>query len=299
MNENLYDLITFKKIDLMKKILTLTLILFTSLSYSQVKEAYTLYNGDGVKVSYETMLEEIMNADILLFGELHNNSIAHWLQYELSNDLIQKKKIILGAEMLEADNQKAVDDYLGGVIDQKGLDTMARLWPNYSTDYAPLVDLAKKHELKFIATNIPRRYAAKVHKGGFESLDDLSKEETSWIAPLPIPYDAELATYKEILEMMGEHGTPNLVKAQAIKDATMAHFILENWKKKHLFIHYNGRYHSDHFEGIGWYLKQYGKGQKVITITTVEQADINNLLDENKGVANYVICVDEDVTKTY
>ena len=52
------------------------------------------------------------------------------------------------------------------------------------------------------------------------------------------------------------HGNQNLPKAQAIKDATMAHFILENWEKGKTFIHYNGSYHSDNFEGIVWYLKQ-------------------------------------------
>lgn len=298
-NHILSELITFKKINIMKRILLLVILTFTSVVNAQVKEAYALYNKDGVKVSYEAMLEEAGKADVLLFGELHNNSIAHWLQYEVTKDLSEKRKLILGAEMLEADNQKALNDYLSGIIDRKALDTMARLWPNYSTDYAPLVDFALTNKLDFIATNIPRKFASKVHRGGFEALDALTEEEKSWVAPLPIPYDAELATYKNILEMMGEHGTPELVKAQAIKDATMAHFIVENWKKKHLFIHYNGRYHSDYYEGIGWYLQKYAKGKKVVTITTVEQADINGLMDENKGVADFVICVDEDVTKTY
>lgn len=298
-DENLGELITFKKINVMNKILLFTFLLLSSLVNGQVKEAYALYNKDGVKVSYESILEEVAKADILLFGELHNNSISHWLQYEVTKDLSEKRKLILGAEMLEADNQKALNDYLSGTIDRKALDTLARLWPNYSTDYSPLVDFAKANKIDFIATNIPRRFASKVHKGGFEALDALSKEEKSWIAPLPIPYDSELATYKNILEMMGEHGTPELVKAQAIKDATMAHFIIENWKKKHLFIHYNGRYHSDYYEGIGWYLKQYSKGKKVVTITTVEQENIDQLLDENIGTADFIICVDEDVTKTY
>ncbi len=283
----------------MKALLAFALALVTFAGQAQDKAAYHVYDKNGTKIDYTTMLNRLAEADIVLFGELHNNSISHWLQYEVTNDLSAQRKMILGAEMLEADNQDELDEYLAGNMDQKALDTLARLWPNHSTDYKPLVDLAKEKELRFIATNIPRRYAAMVHKGGFEALEGLSKEEKSWIAPLPIPFDPELPTYKEILEMMGEHGTPELVKAQAIKDATMAHFILENYKKKHLFIHYNGRFHSDAFEGILWYLKQKRKDLNYLTITTVEQADINSLEEENKGIADFIICVDENVTKTY
>jgi hypothetical protein len=64
-----------------------------------------------------------------------------------------------------------------------------------------------------------------VNKKGFAALDSLSNEAKQWMAPLPMPYDSTLATYQNILKMMGDHATPNLVKAQATKDATMAHFI--------------------------------------------------------------------------
>ena len=39
---------------------------------------------------------------------------------------------------------------------------------------------------------------------------------------------------------MTGHGSINLVITQAIKDATMTHFIMEYWKPGNLFVHYNG-----------------------------------------------------------
>ena len=237
--------------------------------------------------------------DLIFFGEKHDNPIAHWLQLELTSDLNSEKPLVLGAEMIEADNQRSLDDYLKGNIDAKGLDSLARLWPNYKTDYKPLVDFAKENELKFIGTNIPRRYAKMVYKGGFEALDSLPSAEKEWIASLPISFDPELETYKNILTMMGEHGTPNLVKAQAIKDATMAHFILKNQKEGSLFIHYNGSYHSDFYEGIVWYVKNADQEIEIGTITTVSQKDILTLEKENFGKADFIICVDEDMTSTY
>ena len=283
----------------MKKLaLLLVLLIVSNTVYSQ-KKAYVIYNAKGKKVSYEKMLKSLTKNDIILFGELHNNPISHWLQYEVTADLNISKKLILGAEMIEADNQEVLNDYLDDKIDAKAMDSLARLWKNYKTDYAPLVNFAKENKLPFIASNIPRRFANSVYKKGFEALDSLSTKEKEWVAPLPIEFDSELPTYKNILLMMGDHGTPELVMAQATKDATMAHFILKNYQQDHVFIHYNGAYHSDSYEGILWYLKKQRSDLSYGTISTVSQDDVNSLLEENHQKADFIICVDGNMTTTY
>ena len=279
-------------------LIVLSLLLLTIPVFSQ-KPAYVIYNSEGKAVTYQKMFKTLAEKDIVLFGEQHNNPISHWLQFEVTADLNKTKPLILGAEMFEADNQTALNDYLNGSSDAKGLDSTARLWPNYETDYKPLVDFAKEKELDFIATNIPRRYAKLVYKKGFEALDSLSSEEKEWIAPLPIPFDPELPTYKNILQMMGDHGTPELVKAQAIKDATMAHFILKNYKEDSLFVHYNGTYHSDHYEGILWYLKKERNDLTYGSISTVSQESLKQLEEKNLDLADFIIVVDSHMTTTY
>ncbi|MCB0371676.1 MAG: ChaN family lipoprotein [Muricauda sp.] len=275
-----------------------TFILSLTFGYAQ-KAPYVIYNSKGKKVTYKKMLKTLEEKDMVLFGELHNNPIAHWLQYELTSDLYAKRPLILGAEMVEADNQDELDAYLAGSIDYKALDSTARLWNNHKTDYAPLVDFAKDNKLTFVASNVPRRYASVVYKGGFEALDTLSTEEKSWIAPLPILYDPNLPGYQNILKMMGDHGSPTLVMAQAIKDATMAYFILQNYTDGSLFLHYNGAYHSNDHEGIVWYLMQERPDLQYGTISTVMQDDVHKLEEDNKGLADFIICVDSNMTTTY
>ncbi|OYU53952.1 MAG: iron-regulated protein [Chitinophagaceae bacterium BSSC1] len=282
-----------------KIVLTNMLLLIFGGLMAQQKPAYILYNSKGKKVSYQKMIKQLVENDVVLFGEYHNNAIAHWLQLSVTKDCQTKKNLVLGAEMFEQDNQTALNSYLSGNLTAKGLDSSARLWKNYPTDYAPLVNFAKEQKIAFAATNIPRKYASIVAKGGFQALDTLSPKEKSWIAPLPIAYDANLPGYKNMIAMMGGHGGENLPKAQAIKDATMAHFILANSKPGALFIHYNGSYHSENYEGINWYLKNQSPNIKIATITTVSQKDINTLLAENKGKADFIICVDADMTNTY
>ena len=277
-------------------------LFFVFAAFKTDKPAYYLFNKDGKDVKYEKMLKEAEDADIVLFGESHDNPISHWLQLELTKELFDLKKgnLVLGAEMFETDNQVILDEYLDSLISVSSFESNARLWPNYKTDYKPLVDFAKTNKLKFVASNVPRRYASLVNSKGFEGLDELSSEAKTFLPPLPIKYDAELNCYKSMMEMegMGSHVTPNFPKAQAIKDATMAHFILKNWSPGKLLIHYHGSYHSENFESIYWYLKQANPGLKIVTIHTVSQDDVTELTKENTGRADFTICVDEDMTKT-
>jgi len=270
---------------------------------AQGKPSYKLYNAKGKKTSYKKLLKQAKKADVVLFGEFHNNPISHWLQYEFTKDMNEKRKLVLGFEMIESDNQNELDAYLEGHINQKAFDTVARLWKNYKTDYKPLVDFAKDNKLDVCACNIPRRYASMVFKGGFEALDTLPKNEKNWIAPMPMPYDATLANYIAMTNMehmnhMPEKMKQNMPKAQAVKDATMAHFILEKLKKRHLMIHYNGAYHSNDYEGIMWYLKKYRPELKVLTITTESVSDVKKFNKEN-AKADFIIQVDENMTSTY
>jgi len=283
------------------------LLTFSFSGYGQNKTSYVLYNSKGKKVSYNKMIKSFKKSDIVLFGEYHDNPISHWLELEVMKDLSIKYRLTVGAEMIEADNQVSLNEYLSNRIDQKGFDSTARLWNNYKTDYKPLVDLAKDSGLTFIATNIPRRYARLVSRNGLESLDTLPLEERAWIATLPIRFDPELPSYQRMLSMMGDHGSPKVVKAQAIKDATMAHFILQNVESSlsdlahhnSKFLHFNGAYHSDFHEGIGWYIRQHNKDLKVSTITTVSASNPRKLDKAHRGRADFIICVDEDMTTTY
>lgn len=274
-------------------------LLVPILFFAQEKSPYALFTKSGKQTTYAKLLDAAAKSEVVLFGEYHDNSIVHWLELELAKDVSTKTSLTLGAEMLEADNQSQLNAYLTGTINQKQLDSLARLWPNYKTDYKPLVDWAKEKSLSFIATNIPRKYASLVYKKGFDALLDLPEQEKVWIAPLPIYYDASLPGYANMLAEMGGHGGENLPKAQAIKDATMAYFISKNLPAKGVFLHYNGTYHSDNFEGIGYYLKRALPAIKILTISTVTQADLNALASEHLSKADFILVIDEDATKTY
>lgn len=283
----------------MKKriLLLLSFIVATSI-LAQQKKAYQIFDNNGHKISYQKMMNQLAKADLVFFGEEHNNPIAHWLEFELTKDFAQKRQIVLGAEMFETDNQQALSDYISGNIVEDTLKVRARLWKNYKTDYKPLVEFAKANKLKFIATNVPRIYASLVYHKGFEGLDTLKEEEKQWFPKMPIKYDATLPGYVKMLAMMEGHGGENLPKSQALKDATMANSIAKNYENGKLFFHFNGSYHSNNFEGILWYLKQQLPQVKILTICLAEQKSVDKVDSENKNKANFIILVPETMTKT-
>lgn len=292
----------------MKKLHTYTIFLLLMLVTLNLKAqdqpAYLIYNAEGEISGYADMLQAATDVDMVFFGELHNDPIAHWLQMELTQDLFQAKgrDLILAAEMFEADNQLIMDEYLSGTISTGRFEGECRLWNNYKTDYKPLVEFAKKNELLFVASNIPRRYASLTSSGGFEALDALDEKAKAFIAPLPPPYDPELKCYKDMLNMGGMPGkkaNENFPRAQAIKDATMAWFSTQAMQENSVLLHFNGSYHSDHHQGIVWYVEQYRPGTSVVTISTVLQDEVTSLQEEYLGKADFIIVVPASMTRTY
>lgn len=286
----------------MKRVLGcfLFLILFFN-AVSQDKPAYQLFTVDGKRVKYKKMMKDIIEARIFFFGEHHNNPISHWLQLEILNDLydVKKSKLKVGAEMFESDNQLIIDEYFNDIISEDNFIKEVRLWPNYETDYRPLVEYMKEKNIPLIATNCPRRYASLVYKKGMKALEQLDSVAKKFLPNLPIEFDKELQSYKKMLKMMGGHGSETLIEAQALKDASMAYFIRNNFEENTFFYHINGAYHSDFYEGIVWFVKKFIPEKSIRTLTTVEQLDMKKLDEENLGIADYILVVNPNMTKTH
>ena len=292
----------------MKQILLSGLaMLAASIMPMHALDAYRLYNNSGEQISFETMIDSLGRAEVVFIGENHNCPISHWMELEITKALHGRwgDRLILGEEMMEADNQLILDEYLSGMISYDRFETEARLWPNYSTDYYPVVYYAKDNGIPFVATNVPRRYANAVNSGGLGVLDNFSEEARSYIAPLPIPfeYDTIAADAKFGIMQMLSQRTPeemrSLAEAQALKDATMGWFIARNMKPDTRFVHINGTMHSNSGDGIIPYLLHYRPGTRIATVTSVREDEIDNLDPAYLDMADFYIVVPVDFPTSY
>jgi uncharacterized iron-regulated protein len=268
------------------------------------QDAYYLFDKQGKKISYSKLIKALEDADVILFGEIHDNALCHWLELQILKSLEAGKNgsLIVGGEFFEADDQVIIDEYLKGYISLNNFKEEVKTWNNFDQAYLPVIQFVKERQLPFIATNIPRRYASLVAKKGLDTLALLDPEVFKWMVPLPFEIDRNLPGYKPLSGgTMHGHGhgfsLPFMLEAQAIKDATMAHFISIKGAGKQ-FFHINGSYHSDGFEGIYWYLKKQTPSLKVITISSKEQKDPAVLDKEYINSADYIICFPEDMIRT-
>lgn len=268
-------------------------------------DAYRLFDDSGREVTFQQMVDSLGRADVVFIGENHNCPISHWMELEIVTALhgIHGSRLVLGEEMMETDNQLILDEYLNRRIPYDRFEAEARLWDNYSTDYYPVVYYAKENGLPFVATNVPRRYAAAVNENGLGALDSLSAEAKRYLPPLPIPfsYDAEAAmgTFgaMSLLSRRSPEQMQRLAEAQALKDATMAWFISRNLTGP--FVHINGSYHSDLREGIIPFLNGYRPGLKIATVTSLRQDSVDALDPDSRGRADFYIVAPSDFPTSY
>ncbi|MFM7664056.1 MAG: ChaN family lipoprotein [Bacteroidota bacterium] len=272
---------------------------------AQHDKAFVIYNTKGKAVKYKDLKSKSLAGNVVLFGEYHDNPIVHWLQLELTQDAYAQHgaNLMLGFEMFEQDQQAVLNRYLQGAFPEKSLKDSLRLWPNYETDYAPLIEFAKTNKLPCIADNIQRKYASLMFKKGRTAFDTLAPSILQQMADPHFEIDTNLSQYKELKEMASHMpagmGGAYMLESQAFKDATMAKFMLSNMKPISFFMHYNGAYHSDFYQGIMWYLLKSKPELRITTISTVTQGDINSMDKEHLGRADFIICVPENMTKTH
>jgi uncharacterized iron-regulated protein len=284
------------------------LCLLGSFAFTSDRPAYRLFTATGQPADFDQMMQELAQTDVVLFGEQHNDALTHWLELQVAKDLQKLKKpgqLVLGLEMFERDVQPLVTQYAAGTLADTAFERQARPWPNYATDYRPLLQFARDNRVAIIGTNAPRPFAKTVAQRSLTALDKLPANDRALLAPLPLKVDYDLPGYKNMAAMFGGDskahggGAQNIIQAQALKDATMAHFIATSRQPGQTLLHLNGSYHSDHHDGIVAWLHQYAPKLRVKTLSVVTQEQLQTLEKEQLNVADFVVVVPADAGKTY
>lgn len=238
---------------------------------------FTVFTGRGQTSSLEEIIRSLGKTDVVFLGEFHDDSVGHAIQFEIFKRAIEQyfpdRPVTLSLEMFERDTQTVVDEYMAGLISENHFMLSSRPWGNYKTDYRPLVELAKEKKLEVIAANAPRRYVNMVSRNGRESLNALSKEAKSWLAPLPYA-EASKAYAEKFRSLMGSSreasmGLDNILSSQSLWDATMAHSVAEGLKRRKgaLVVHLNGGFHTEKRLGTVEHLLRYVPEARVLVVT--------------------------------
>lgn len=265
---------------------------------------YKIYSVERKQeVSLEMMVSDLLKADVVFFGEEHNDSVAHVLQLNVLKGLYEHKKsgLALSMEMFQSDVQLVLDEYRNGLIRESNLDKDGRLWKNYK-DYRPVVEFAKENKLYILAANAPSRYTNRVTRSGLASLNEISKEAKALLAPLPV--DTLTGRYYEKFSaLMGNHmGSMKIYQSQNLWDATMAWRIsrLAKQHPKKLILHLNGRFHTDEKLGTYAQLKRYAPKLRSMNISSFSHESFAApQWDEWQNLGDFIIITDPSVKRSF
>jgi uncharacterized iron-regulated protein len=290
------------------KFLTVLLLLYFplfSLCQENPSQHYKIYDTKNKKlVSVGDIIENMDKADVLFFGEEHNDSTCHVLEYTLLKQLVQKYpgKVGLTMEMFETDCQTVLNEYLNGLIRKKNFINESRAWHNYK-DYQPLIELAKTEHIPVVAANAPARYVNMVNRMGLNSLQNLDVTGKSWLPPLPVDTAAGIY-YEKFLKVMGGHnnmGGMQMFQAQNLWDATMGWSIARFFKKHrdYKILQINGGFHSEEKLGTPAQLKKYAPKARILNIACFSDDSFDNPDWSKFSYDNdYIILTDPKLPKT-
>ena len=270
---------------------------------------YEIFSNSGEKIeTLEALVDRLSKNDVVFFGEIHDDIIAHGLESEILSRLSSRwEKTALSLEMFEADGQRSLNSFLEGKISEDEFKQSVSLWGNYDTDYRVMVEFAKLKKIPVIAGNIPRRLAKLVSSNGLSAWDELSKTEKQY---LPRETFFKNDRYRELFEMtmkdnpmmkrMPDVSMDNLYHAQCVKDEKMAEssvdFLNKNSDCKVFVV--NGSFHSDYHLGTVQKLKLRMSELKIVTISAISVDDISGINPkEYSEKADFIIFTQKNSTE--
>jgi uncharacterized iron-regulated protein len=258
---------------------------------------------------FEAMLADLSRADVILVGEQHDDPNTHRLEAAVLQGLIRRRvSVTVSLEMFERDVQATLDAYLAGSIDEAAFLKASRPWPRYATDYRALVEMARAHAWPVVASNVPRRLASEVAKGGAAALAKASTDEPALTArSVKCPLDGY---YERFAASMNAHPAPGAEQtseeekratteryylSQCFKDETMAESIVAAFDRQAgrlgAIVHYNGAFHSDFGAGVAERVRRRLPGRRIAVISMLPVLDIDAIAPEGEDLlrAEYLV----------
>lgn len=174
--------------------------------YAQV-QAFDGHTGG--KLTFAEVARRCAAADVVFFGEQHNDVICNAYEAQLLHALTSRSRTTaLAMEFFETDTQGALDDYLAGRTDEATFLKQTRQGRDYLLSHRPMIELCRAADAPVIAANAPRRLVReyRISKLPFDQYRaSLSPEDQRWLPRtsehLPGPY------FERFLEAVKDHPT--------------------------------------------------------------------------------------------
>lgn len=183
----------------------------------------------------------LANTRVLFVGEGHTEMESHRVELRVLEELVRSgRKVFVGLEMYPYTEQKYLDQWSDGQLDEKAFVETSRWYKNWGYHwnyYRDIFIFAQRNRVRMFAINTPREVVSAVRKKGFEGLTDEEK------AHIPARIDADNAEHLRLLKAsfdsdsfhaagMSEEDWKRMLSAQCTWDATMGYNAVQALEKQ-------------------------------------------------------------------
>ena len=188
----------------------------------------------GQAVSFDRLIEDLRQVQIVYVGEQHMDSAHHQIQLKIIQALAETDdSLAIGMEMFDHTYQNVLNRWSAGDLDQTLFLQRVHWYANWGYDYSlykPILDYVREHHLRLIGLNIPFCIPPKISIGG---IDSLSPEEKSHLPKHIDTSDPAHRAYVEAIfrqhhHLKGRRNFEYFYQAQCVWEDAMAEAIANN-----------------------------------------------------------------------
>lgn len=286
--------------------------------------ALPMFAGNsGDILTWTDLMAGVFWADVIFLGEQHDDPVAHQVQRAVFVDaMLIDRRTALSMEMLERQDQPALDEYLAGTIDAPTFvsRTDSANWggkDRFVDWYLPIIDEARSRGTPVVAANAPRNLVRMARLQGWDAMHALPADERALFAfPRPLADGRYELRFRELMsEGDAAHGgategpasAPSetdlaeqdarvtaAFRSQLVWDATMGDSIARtlaapwSFSKPDRVVHLVGKFHVDFNGGTVQQTRARRTFAKLLTVSLVRERSLA-LRDEDRGIADVVI----------
>ncbi|WP_176736411.1 ChaN family lipoprotein [Oligoflexus tunisiensis] len=227
-----------------------------------------------VELMSAEQLRAMIEADVILLGEQHDNPHHHGIQRQVLDLIGQRSE--LGSVVFEQAHWKqqpvlnALNNRSLGELKQN-LKWESSGWPDYQL-YEPVFMAATRYKAQMIAGNIAPETSKIIHQKGYDAVFTPDEQKKLGL-DVSLEPEAQAALEQEIFEghcrLLPKDHVRTMVPVQRARDAAMA-LAWHRLHKKNKTVFIVGAGHARKDFGIPWYLKRLKPGLKIYSIGMTE-----------------------------
>ena len=162
--------------------------------------------ADGRESALARIAPDLARHALVAVGESHDNPVHHRGQLAVLRALSPvQPKLAVGLEMIQARDQRALDDWVAGKLSENAMiDVFERNWSPIWPLYRDIFLFCREHRIPMIGCNVPQEITRKVAVSGFESL---SPGEVGQLPPIACVVDPDYERF--LRSALGGHAAPD------------------------------------------------------------------------------------------